>query len=87
MNPWLRQMPLLLAGVSAELDGEQWVLSDSEGYFLPLPPSFLYGWHLQALHGQEDTAVFGEWNGRYFDPLAVRSGGRWLALHILRGQK
>lgn len=87
MNPWLPRLPLVLRQVEAFLDGEQWTLHDAEGYVLPLPHPFLYGWHVQVLNSVPGSALFGEWDGAAFTPLSVLYEGRWLALQVLRGQK
>ena len=87
VNPWLRRFPLLLRGVRVQLDGDLWVLRDEGGYLMPLPLSFLYGWHLQLMCNQAGALLFGEWDGVQFTPLAIRHEGQWLAVHILRGQK
>jgi hypothetical protein len=87
LNPWLRRFPIALSGVQAELDGSHWVLRDSEGYAVSLPPVFMYGWHLQVMSDSACNALFGEWDGRNFTPLSAYYNDSWLALHVLRGQK
>jgi hypothetical protein len=87
VNPWLRHFPMVLSRMQAELDGGQWVLRDSEGYGVPLPQPFLYGWHLQVMGSTDGSALFGEWDGLCFSPLAAFHNNTWLTLRVLRGQK
>jgi hypothetical protein len=87
VNPWLRNFPLVLRGVQPEMDGGQWILRDQQGYLVPLPDPFLVGWHLQVMGGTAGSALFGEWDGLQFKPLAAYHNNSWLTLHILRGQK
>jgi hypothetical protein len=87
LNPWLRTFPLILSQMLPEADGDQWVLHDKKGYIVPLPKSFMYGWHLQAMGSMTGNAIFGEWDGEKFSPLSVYHKDRWLTLHVLRGQK
>jgi len=86
-NPWLRNFPLLLRLVQPEPEGGQWVLRDRQGFIVPLPRPFMYGWHLQVMSQTPGSAVFGEWDGLQFKPLAAYYNQRWLTLRVLRGQK
>ncbi len=87
VNPWLKQFPLALSGVRVEMEGGHWVLRDREGYVMPLPQPYLYGWHLQVLGSTAGSVLFGEWDGRQFAPLSVYHDQMWRTLRILRGQK
>jgi hypothetical protein len=81
-NPWLKGFPLILKDVVLEKH-DQWMLCDSEGYTLPLPPKFAYGWHLQSL-SPKGLWVFGDYDGVRFLPLTVWGNGRLIELHTLR---
>ena len=87
VNPWLRQFPLVLDRVQAETEGGLWALRDREGTVAPLPHPFFYGWHLQVMSSTDGRAVFGEWNGLAYTPLALFHNNTWLALRVLRGQR
>jgi hypothetical protein len=87
VNPWLRNFPLVLGDVQPEMDGGQWILRDQKGYLVPLPNPFMYGWHLQVMSSTAGSALFGEWDGLQFKPLAAYHDNSWLTLRILRGQK
>jgi hypothetical protein len=82
-NPWLRSYPLVLQGVVAERHEGNWIIRDSEGYFLPLPPRFGYGWYLRALSA-ESLWLFGEYDGVRFLPISTWANGRLLELHTLK---
>jgi hypothetical protein len=82
-NPWLKQVPIKLQKLTAhKLDS--WNLQDSEGYILPLPNRFSYGWHLQSL-SPKDLWIFGEYDGQRLLPLSVWGNGRLIEMHTLRG--
>ncbi len=87
VNPWLRRFPLILSQVRVVFDGGLWVLRDGEGYSLLLPHPFLYGWHLQLLSHDNQSLLFGEWNGRFLTPLSIYHNNNWLTFNALRGQK
>jgi hypothetical protein len=87
VNPWLRNFPLVLVHLLPEPDGDRWVLRDGKGFIIPLPKSFMYGWHLQAMGSAAGSAIFGEWDGVQFLPLSVYHKDGWLTLSVLRGQK
>ena len=87
VNPWLRNFPLVITQVQPEPDGGGWVLRDQEGYVVPLPKPFMYGWHLQVMSSTAGSALFGEWDGLQFKPLSAYHNDRWLTLRVLRGQK
>ncbi len=87
-NPWLRHYPLLVQDVIAEQHDGNWIVRDSEGYFLPLPPRYPYGWYLRALSagGSSDKGLwlFGEYDGSRFLPISTWANGRLLELHTLK---
>jgi len=87
VNPWLRNFPLVLRQVLPEPDGDQWVMRDRKGFIVPLPKSFMFGWHLQAMGSSSGSSIFGEWDGGQFSPLSVYNEDGWLSLCVLRGQK
>jgi hypothetical protein len=82
-NPWLRTFPLILQEVVAEQHEGNWVIRDSEGYFLPLPPRFAYGWYLRALSAS-GLWLFGEYDGVRFLPISTWANDRLLELHTLK---
>lgn len=86
-NPWRTLFPLSLSGLNAELSESGWFVRDAEGYVLPLPTKFAYGWQLRALGALGDLELFGEWDGEVFRPLSLRRDGQRLDMTILRGIK
>jgi hypothetical protein len=82
-NPWLRSYPLLLQDVVAVRREGDWVLRDVQGYVLPLPPRYGYGWYLRALSAS-GLWIFGEYDGLRFLPLSVWANDRLLELHTLK---
>ncbi|MDX1415119.1 MAG: hypothetical protein R3293_13060 [Candidatus Promineifilaceae bacterium] len=87
VNPWLDIFPQLLADINVLREEGQWFLSDQEGYRWALPDNYNYGWHLASIMAQEHALLFGEWNGRFFNPLSFLENGCWKPLQILRGIK
>jgi hypothetical protein len=75
-NPWLPQLPFLLAGVTPLRLGESWSIADRVGHRLVLHRAFGEGWQLMALSGGHPLTLFGEWDGTALWPLAVWSDGR-----------
>ena len=63
---------------------EEWYIADTEGYLVPLPARFSYGWHLRSL-SSAGLWVFGEFDGLRFLPLSIWANGRIVQLHTLRG--
>lgn len=88
-NPWQALFPVSLKNVRANLSESGWFLSDAEGYVLPLPPKFAYGWQLRALSAGSESGLelFGEWDGEVFVPLSLRQGEGRLDVNVLRGVK
>lgn len=84
-NPWSAYFPLALTAVTPLHLDQAWFIRDQAGYALPLPPKFEYGWHLLALSQGHPLSLFGEWDGRHFQPLTVWQHGRLLELHLLGG--
>jgi len=90
-NPWRTLFPLSLSGLNADRSESGWFVSDAEGYVLPLPAKFTYGWQLRALgigaRSEGGLELFGEWDGETFRPLSLCRGGQRLDMNILRGIK
>lgn len=86
-NPWLRRFPALVDEAFIEPPAAGlplWRLRDRRGHILPLPPRFLYGWHLLALAADRPLTLCGEWDSACFAPLSVWRDG-WRALAAWRG--
>jgi hypothetical protein len=83
VTPWLRSYPLVLQDVIAEQHEGNWIIRDSEGYFLTLPPRYGYGWYLRALSANK-LWLFGEYDGVRFLPISTWVNGRLLELHTLK---
>ena len=81
--PWLDLRPAVLGPVRATIDAGQCLLSDTMGRSLPVSPTFRHGWHLAALSAEAPLSLFGEWNGRVFDPVSVQCRGELFALAAL----
>ncbi|TVT09513.1 SWIM zinc finger family protein [Amycolatopsis bartoniae] len=77
-NPWLRQVPLALAGVTV-VPGEPPLLVDADGAALTLAPGTDL-WPLLALSGGRPVSVFGEWLDERLRPLSVAVDDRLVAL-------
>lgn len=71
-NPWLRALPACLGSVRPVLlPTNNWVLQDAlTRQQLPLTCSLSEAWQMLAVGGGHPMRVFGEWNGRSFQPLA-----------------
>ncbi len=82
-NPWVRSYPLLLQDVVAEQHDGNWILRDSDGYFLSLPPRYTYGWYLRALSAG-GLWIFGDYDGSNFLPMSTWANDRLLELHTLK---
>ena len=67
----------------AAITAGQCVLSDASGRSLRVSPGFRHGWHLAALSVEAPLTLFGEWNGRAFDPVSVQCRGELFALAAL----
>lgn len=70
-NPWLERWPTTLGPVTPSMQGTQCVLVDASGRELPVRQGFPHAWHLVALASGEPIVVFGEWDGRAFDPISA----------------
>ncbi|WP_233156994.1 MULTISPECIES: SWIM zinc finger family protein [Amycolatopsis] len=77
-NPWLRRIPLALAGMTV-VPGEPPLLVDASGTALTLAPDTDV-WQLLALTGGHPAPVFGEWIDERLHPLSVQAGDRLVAL-------
>ncbi len=86
-NPWLNLFPLVLGQMEVQRLHKRWYLRDRQGFGWPLPIDFTYGWHLAAMQKNEKTALFGEWNGQFFNPLSFIEGSAPLPMHIINGVK
>ncbi len=72
-NPWADRRAYLLDQVLPLCDGSRWRLQDTSpaGIAVPLHAQGDSGWKLPAISGGQPVAVFGEWDGRQFEPLSV----------------
>jgi hypothetical protein len=71
LNPWQPQFPLALADLTPYLQDGCWHLQDQNGVLLLVDPQFEDHWHLLALSGGRPLELFGEWDSRFFFPLAA----------------
>jgi hypothetical protein len=72
-NPYVERMPFVLDGVCPVMAADgRLSLQDEAGRSLPVGPSCKHQWELIALSGGRSVRVFGEWNGRSFDPYCVQ---------------
>jgi hypothetical protein len=73
-NPYLERLPFVLTGVRPVLAAEgHLLLRDEAGRTVPVAASCKHEWELMALSGGRALRLFGEWNGRSFDPYCVQS--------------
>ncbi|MEM7131277.1 MAG: hypothetical protein AAF702_33480 [Chloroflexota bacterium] len=86
-NPWQPRFPILIPHARVSKEGEAWYLFDPSMIRLPLPDKFEYGWHLRSLDRGRGVPLFGIWDRERFQPFSAWQNGRWLSLHILKGQK
>jgi hypothetical protein len=73
-DPWLTELPALLAGVPVA-DGDSWELVDAAGAVVPLLTSAVDVWPLVAVSGGDPVLVAGEWSWRGFLPLTTWHAG------------
>lgn len=69
--PWLERFPFALRNVIPVRQGEGWVVSDSQGFCLPVARGFARAWELLAMSGGKPISLFGEWDGRCLLPLSA----------------
>ncbi len=79
-NPWILQFPVPLREAIPVFHQSQWVLQDCDGRILPLRPRDQGYWLLMALSGGHPIAVFGEWNGSWFEVLSACVEGQFQGL-------
>lgn len=72
MNPWLERMPFVLGPVRPIMSGNRFALQDSSGRVVPAAPNCKHAWELMSLSSGREVILFGEWNGRSFDPYCVQ---------------
>jgi hypothetical protein len=73
-NPYLERLPFVLDGVRPQLAADgRLSLRDEAGRSVPIAASCKHQWELIALSGGRALRLFGEWNGRSFDPYCVES--------------
>jgi hypothetical protein len=72
-NPYIDRLPFVVGGVRPVLatDGRL-LLRDDAGRSVPVAASCKHAWELIALSGGRVLRLFGEWNGRAFDPYCVQ---------------
>ncbi|HEU4625069.1 MAG TPA: SWIM zinc finger family protein [Steroidobacteraceae bacterium] len=87
-NPLLERWPAVLGPVTTLISGAgrgtssaaQMVFVDSAGRRVPAVRWFRHGWLFDALAGGGSLRVFGQWDGRAFDPISVEHEGRLYSL-------
>ncbi len=79
-QPWLPYFPAVFSAATACRTGSRFVFMDKNGKSLPLNIPDDAGWRLVALGGGHPLALFGEWDGSSFRPLAAVAEGRFVAL-------
>jgi hypothetical protein len=73
-NPYLERLPFVIDGVRPMLAADgRLSLRDEAGRSVLVAPSCKHQWELIALSGGRTLRLFGEWNGRSFDPHSVQS--------------
>jgi len=72
-NPYLDRLPFVLSGVRPVLSQDgRLTLKDEAGRSVFVAPTCKHQWELIALSGGRALHLFGEWNGRSFDPYCVQ---------------
>jgi hypothetical protein len=79
-NPWLERWPVLLGPVTPRMQDDVCQLIDAQGRVMRAPRRFAHGWHLVAASRGEPCQIFGEWDGRTFEPLSMEQHGRLYSL-------
>ena len=78
-NPFLFRFPTLLEGLTPIRHEGGFALFNPNQEFLPLASVFQKDWELIALSGGKPLALFGEWDGKNFLPLAAKDQQRWIS--------
>lgn len=74
LNPYLERLPFVLDGMRPQLAANgRLLLHDEAGRSVPVAATCKHQWELIALSGGRAMRLFGEWNGRSFDPYCVES--------------
>jgi hypothetical protein len=72
-NPYSERLPFVLGGVRPVFAADgRLLLRDDAGRSVPVAPTCKHQWELVALSGGRALRLFGEWNGRSFDPYSVQ---------------
>jgi hypothetical protein len=72
-NPYVERLPFVLDRVHPELAADgRLLLRDETGCSVSVAASCKHSWELIALSGGRALRLFGEWNGRSFDPYCVQ---------------
>jgi hypothetical protein len=79
-NPWLDDFPAIWEKATPAHVSKGWMLTDVQGFALPLPASHPSVWELFALSGGHPLTVFGTWNGFTFTPLTAWESERLVNL-------
>jgi hypothetical protein len=74
-DPWLREWPMLLAGVVPAPVGEEWFIVDATGAALPIARSAEAPWRLAGLSGGHPVTVVGRWTTVGLLPMTAFSAG------------
>jgi hypothetical protein len=80
VSPWLANWPMTFRNVVPVRRDERWLLRDENGTALPVDRRFDRGWELMAISGGQGINVMGEWDGRFFRPLAALGAGEFVPL-------
>ena len=78
-DPWLSEVPALLAGVPVR-DGDRWELVDAAGDGVPLLTWGVHIWPLLAVSGGAAVPVAGEWTSNGLVPLTTWQAGTAVTL-------
>lgn len=70
-NPWLHAFPAALDRALPVIDGGNLLLIDSNRRQLPAGSLSPQAWKVIAISQGRPLWLFGEWNGRYFNPLST----------------
>ena len=82
---WWQETPALLQQVGFDRSNGDHLL-DREGHRLPVTCAEAWHWQILALL-DEQSVIGGTWDGRFFRPISVWSGGQLLPLSNLKGIK
>jgi len=79
-NPWVERIGVAISDVRLAIQGNNWLLHNSESHYLPISSDYKRAWQFLSVNGGHSQSVFGEWDGESFWPLTILDNGVLVAL-------